>query len=651
MSVTTPTFAGTSLAKHLRDDVDRQSPHDFIHGAIYDETSDTTYFAYPKSNVPYVVAYDHAAQSWSGPVKIGTATEDHGAPSLFMDANGILHVGWGGHGSDLLHARSDSARDISSWTTQVIESASSKTYTGFVEDDSGTLYLLIGQENFNPTTPGYYTSTDGGSTWSTYTVILDMTVGTWPTRWQYDSTQNRIYWCLETQDDNKNWTGIYFFYHDLGDGNLYALDGHNFGTQITNETDYRNHAVVTEGNPTDGITAPGGAFEFSSSGEPYIPYVYADNNSNNVTDNDSYHHSIAWWDSGNSTWQTTTDIQLADQRNDAGSIRFVTDDHIRWFLPNNEGDDSLRGGDIEVWETMDAGATWSKTQTILTVQQDVDGKNLHAPIVPKNAKDDLEIFFCSWNSNSGTASEQLYAWGGGSGFHVDEPRDPRVLPASFNGSTLGIDSTGLLAAWGAKDPSASVFYDNNGGIHASNNASIVNDSTLSAAVASFGGTSDYLGSTTVDWSTVDDASILLLARLDDVSSNQVLFSYYKDGSNRVHIGYNSTADALWIRVEVAGTVTEALWDDWSPTTGQYYVIEAHFGTNGNLSGRVNGNNLSSNAGSTTTSSFQDVGVGTLDFGRRGDAVQYWNGRYALGLAYSRILPQAESQGLTDKLLP
>ncbi|NIP16728.1 MAG: hypothetical protein GWM87_00115, partial [Xanthomonadales bacterium] len=67
-----------------------------------------TYVAYqgPLED-PYVAAYDHAADQWTGPFKAGESIlgktpgagiDNHGKPALVVDAQGYIHLVFGGHG-------------------------------------------------------------------------------------------------------------------------------------------------------------------------------------------------------------------------------------------------------------------------------------------------------------------------------------------------------------------------------------------------------------------------------------------------------------------------------------------------------------------------------------------------------------------------
>ncbi len=130
-----------------------------------------TYIAYQGPHEdPYVCAYDHAAQKWSGPVKAGvnpmgktpdpvdpSEPDNHGRPAMIVDGKGYIHLVFGGHGGcwRLLgknelgtpgkgrqtHVVSKNPQDISSW--EVLDNISPfGTYSQFVKMADGDIYLF-----------------------------------------------------------------------------------------------------------------------------------------------------------------------------------------------------------------------------------------------------------------------------------------------------------------------------------------------------------------------------------------------------------------------------------------------------------------------------------------------------------------------------
>lgn len=104
-----------------------------------------TYIAYQGPGFdPYVASYDEATGAWDGPYKAGTnplSLDTHGAPSLFVDAAGRLHMIYGGHNRTLLHSRVAEAGAIDEWDElPYIDTAG--TYPQIVQDAAGRLLLF-----------------------------------------------------------------------------------------------------------------------------------------------------------------------------------------------------------------------------------------------------------------------------------------------------------------------------------------------------------------------------------------------------------------------------------------------------------------------------------------------------------------------------
>lgn len=125
-----------------------------------------TYVAYQGENLdPYVAAYDHKNDQWTGPYKAGTnllglikdKIDSHGKPTLVVDGEGFIHLVFGGHGGtpDLgkntlgnyhagkqIHVKSKKPLDISQWE-EVDNITPFGTYSQFFKMDNGDIYLIF----------------------------------------------------------------------------------------------------------------------------------------------------------------------------------------------------------------------------------------------------------------------------------------------------------------------------------------------------------------------------------------------------------------------------------------------------------------------------------------------------------------------------
>ena len=136
---------------------------------------------------PYVAAYDHAKDEWSGPFKAGVSLlgkdpkgkiDSHGKPTLIIDDLGYIHVFYGSHGGDEKihgenrfgqsgwgqnkHSVSTNPFDITRW--EYLDNVSPfGTYNQAVKMDNGDLYLFI-RHGAHRADWVYQKSTDHGRT-------------------------------------------------------------------------------------------------------------------------------------------------------------------------------------------------------------------------------------------------------------------------------------------------------------------------------------------------------------------------------------------------------------------------------------------------------------------------------------------------------
>ncbi len=126
-----------------------------------------TYVAYQGPNEdPYVAAYDHPTERWSGPFKAGTSIlgkdptkkiDSHGKPTMIIDDEGYIHIFYGGHGGDKTlhgenslgghhsgenrHSVSQMPFDITSWK-YLNNVPPFGTYNQAIKMDNGDIYLF-----------------------------------------------------------------------------------------------------------------------------------------------------------------------------------------------------------------------------------------------------------------------------------------------------------------------------------------------------------------------------------------------------------------------------------------------------------------------------------------------------------------------------
>ena len=155
-----------------------------------EHVNNVTYVSYQGANEdPYVAAYDHESQRWTGPFQAGTSIlgkdptkkiDSHGKPTMIIDDEGYIHIFYGGHGGvkDLhgenpigdvhsgenRHAVSLRPYDITEWR-DLNNVTPFGTYNQAIKMDNGDIYLFY-RHGAHRSNWVYQKSTDNGLTFA-----------------------------------------------------------------------------------------------------------------------------------------------------------------------------------------------------------------------------------------------------------------------------------------------------------------------------------------------------------------------------------------------------------------------------------------------------------------------------------------------------
>ena len=155
-----------------------------------------TYVSYQGAHEdPYVAAYNHQTQEWSGPFKAGTSIlgkdptkkiDSHGKPTMIIDDEGYIHIFYGGHGGDKAlhgenalgnyhsgenrHSVSQKPYDITAWR-DLNNITPFGTYNQAVKMDNGDIYLFY-RHGAHRSDWVYQKSSDNGLTFGDPVPIL-----------------------------------------------------------------------------------------------------------------------------------------------------------------------------------------------------------------------------------------------------------------------------------------------------------------------------------------------------------------------------------------------------------------------------------------------------------------------------------------------
>ncbi len=416
---------------------------------------------------------------WSYETILTGKTDDHGCGTTHVIQNGAHagkflvaaaeHNGSDAKGGRLHVRRSTNVEDITSWETAVEVQSVKCSYVQVFENSAGTIYLFTREQtgvDYTTTNQVYYTSTDGGSTWSSsYTLFADL--GSGPTYLMTAVDGNTIHFLLNHADstttpDAYRYKDIYYAKSTDGMATIEKADGTAITLPITTTNGDLVHTTV------------GTHWEFlwdiivDDSGNPHLMSLDSATMFDSTSDVSVFHHSYS------SGWSTETVLstgakQVGDYPYFCGA---VFEDGNPDVVYASIGDPVTDKGMMQKWEK---DGTWSKTLDITT---DSPGDSFR-PMAVHNAKADglFKMLWCyteryvSWEPLQWSSS--LFAYPSyNNQNHGQLNQDVRtdfgdVRFTQSDGTTLlGVDGKGFLvektdswkSTWEVKLPTIDNFY-------------------------------------------------------------------------------------------------------------------------------------------------------------------------------------------------
>ena len=122
----------------------------------------------------FVKTLNHKSGTWSGPVLIGSAVDNHGAPTLAADGQGFLHIVYGPHHGEFKYRVSVRANDSSAWAPET-RFGLNGTYASILIDASDTMHVVYrgGNASFENLKLMYQNKSLRAQTWSMPVVLAD----------------------------------------------------------------------------------------------------------------------------------------------------------------------------------------------------------------------------------------------------------------------------------------------------------------------------------------------------------------------------------------------------------------------------------------------------------------------------------------------
>jgi hypothetical protein len=323
-----------------------------------------------------VAEYDYVTKEVSllSPPLHNPCPDDHGAPVIFKDKNDYIHLLYGGHNTELVHAKSSVALSVSSFSI-VGNIISYATYPKVIVLEDGTIYFTV--RNPEVTKTSIFKSTDNGDTWDSGTPILNIAEnsdanGSYVGRTLYDSVNGRIWmaWCFWDVSSGIR-RNIYCAYLKLSDMHMYSPTDVDLGTTITLAEMDSDCKIFDSGTTWTDIPA----LRLDANGKPCILFPFGDTQ-NCVWKFIRYLNGsidVTTFASAGSHFSCSDFII-------AGSI-------IHAFITRSPV--SLRGGDIEEW--FFDGSSWYKYATILTSAQ--SGRGVGNVQIINQSETDVDMVF------------------------------------------------------------------------------------------------------------------------------------------------------------------------------------------------------------------------------------------------------------------
>lgn len=369
-----------------------------------------TYIAYQgPAYDPYIAAYDEATGQWDGPYRAGTnplILDTHGAPSLFADASGRLHMIYGGHNKTLSHARATVAGRIDAWEDLPYVDTTG-TYPQTVEDGQGRLLLFYRTSSYDWV---YRESDAERGLFGEAHVVLSGALDTW---WYADFRQGSagsVNAAFVWVDNDVRASGLTwgrqnaYFMKRLADGSW--VDAAGTPVAVPLEHDAADLAVRFHDSNALGVNEI--SVKEDSTGAPCVLFLTGEG-----AGPDAYTWTFARYASG--SW-TLSPIATTDHYFDSGAILPGAGGVVEAVLVTGEsgaaggvGQDMRgRGGRLERWVSDDHGATWSSAGMI---SPDEPMTAFADPQFVKDGTGDARLTFMEWNNDDSAFFNRMYLWG------------------------------------------------------------------------------------------------------------------------------------------------------------------------------------------------------------------------------------------------
>jgi hypothetical protein len=329
--------------------------------AVYAPEADTTFFVYGnQENAPGIGRYNHSEGSFSKPVILGSNPDSdaHRNPTLMIDEDGFIYVFYGAHGHPTKVLKSGRPFDISSkWERRgdIVDPGTS--YPQPFQLLPGELFVSYRQQ------PGWRCrrSMDKGESWkepvdiaafedcAIYGITIAET-GDFPRKVHF--VWSRLGGGTEEEIRDKHlWArryNIYYACSDDGGTTWRRSDGTPYELPITEDNAEKIYDCGARGIWLKDIQLDG-------NGDPLVLFIDGEVS--------TFHSEWKFASLREKAW-TFSDVCSSDHMYDDGGLVILNDEDIRIYGPVKASQPIEDGGDIEVWQSVDGGATWTYLESL-----------------------------------------------------------------------------------------------------------------------------------------------------------------------------------------------------------------------------------------------------------------------------------------------
>lgn len=428
------------------------------YSAFYDSVSNKTFVARETfavgSNKRFVrvQTFDHSSGLWGRSYNVGEPSDlnndDHGAPSIALNADGRIVVAWGNHDGDFELAVSTNVRDEKTWSGAGLL-VGRYTYPHLVLLPSGTMICLL-RCDFAPGTGGF---ANGAKTLVYRPITFAGAVATVLTEVQVGNFGNNSRWyqghailrpdgfvhqvATRAPYDDSVRLHAYYFKLDIPNLKMISITGTEMAFPVTDAWMTANTRIYTT---TGGNTSNTPAFVFDTDGRKHV--LTHEGGTTDGGGSDAAPQVLKYLIAGaaDTSFVGPTDVGDSTQRYNSEALCPLPGGKMRILWNKDKNDLNIRGGST-VGKELPAGAAATELGEEFTLMEhDQTRFPLSAVIAPKDAHADIRALWCEIGADSqdATADERrVYAWGDSGMKSRSKPA--YVAPPAYTGDGFWID--------------------------------------------------------------------------------------------------------------------------------------------------------------------------------------------------------------------